>query len=64
MDGWVRNLADGSVSAAAVGPAEAVEALIAACREGPPLARVVEIISEDMTAAERENLIGGGFLIR
>lgn len=41
--GWVRNLSDGSVEAWARGSREAVDALVAWCREGPPLARVDEV---------------------
>ena len=48
LSGWVRNLADGNVEAVFSGPAEAVDAMLAACREGPRLARVekVEIVGE------------------
>ena len=38
--GWVRNRADGSVEAQFEGPADAVEAMVARCRDGPPTARV------------------------
>lgn len=38
--GWVRNCRDGSVEAVFEGPPEAVEALVAWCRRGPPSARV------------------------
>jgi acylphosphatase len=38
--GWVRNRHDGSVEAVFVGEAAAVEAMIEACRQGPPAARV------------------------
>jgi len=45
--GWVKNLPDGDVAAMAQGPGEAVEALIAWCRKGPPAAQVVEVIVQD-----------------
>jgi acylphosphatase len=41
--GWVRNRADGSVEALFAGPAAVVEEMIAACRQGPPAARVDRI---------------------
>jgi len=43
LDGWVRNRANGSVELLAAGPAGAVEALIEACRRGPPAARVASV---------------------
>ena len=45
--GWVRNRSDGSVELAAYGDEAAVEALIAACRTGPPAARVERIEVEE-----------------
>ena len=40
LAGFVRNLRDGRVEAEVSGPADKVEALIAACRRGPPGSRV------------------------
>lgn len=43
VTGWVRNRRDGSVEALFMGAEAAVDALVAACREGPELARVESI---------------------
>ena len=40
LGGWVRNLRDGAVEAVFAGPEAAVTAMVAACRKGPPGARV------------------------
>jgi acylphosphatase len=40
LRGWVRNRGDGSVEALFAGPQATVEAMIEACRSGPPSARV------------------------
>lgn len=60
LQGWVRNRSDGSVELAAEGPADALEALIGAVREGPDGAWVSEVIvrREPPTGAS------GGFSIR
>ncbi len=43
VGGWVRNLADGSVEVVAQGARNAVDAFVAACRTGPPSARVTGV---------------------
>ena len=40
LDGWVRNLTDGTVEAMLSGPETSVTTCLEACRQGPPLARV------------------------
>jgi acylphosphatase len=46
--GWVRNNPDGSVEAAFEGEPEAVEAMVAFCREGPRGAEVEQVeVSEE-----------------
>jgi acylphosphatase len=41
--GWVKNCVNGNVEAVAEGPAAVIDALIAWCWEGPPLARVDDV---------------------
>lgn len=57
LEGWVRNRADGSVEALLAGEEAAVQAVLSACRRGPPLARVERI--EESFADPPE---GPGFL--
>jgi acylphosphatase len=47
VTGWIRNRGDGSVEAMAFGPANAVDAFIAKCREGPPAAVVERLDVEE-----------------
>jgi acylphosphatase len=44
LRGWVRNRSDGSVEALLIGTDTAVADMIAACRRGPPAARVGAVI--------------------
>lgn len=44
--GWVRNRKDGSVEAVFAGSPEAIDVMIAECRNGPPLAKVDTIARE------------------
>ena len=57
--GWVRNRPDGTVEAVFEGDAEAVESMVAFCREGPRGA-VVDRVSVEDEAPERL----GGFDVR
>jgi protein-L-isoaspartate(D-aspartate) O-methyltransferase len=58
LRGWVRNESDGSVSVRAQGASEAVDALLAWCRVGPPAAHVDRVEVQD--AAADETLHGFG----
>jgi acylphosphatase len=52
LQGWVRNRRDGSVEALFVGPLDVVDAMVAACREGPRGAHVDAIDQRDGTPGE------------
>ena len=56
LAGWVRNRRDGTVELVAEGPAEQVDALIAWCHDGPPMARVDRV---EHTRTEPIGLTGG-----
>jgi acylphosphatase len=47
LKGWVRNLSTGQVEALFAGPVMRIEEMIDACRQGPPLAKVIGIESFD-----------------
>ena len=59
LNGFVRNLPDGSVEVVAAGENEAVEALLTWCHHGPPHARVERVELRDAVPAEN----GDGFRI-
>jgi len=48
LAGWVRNRRDGTVEAVFSGAPSAVEAMIEACRQGPPRAEVTSIRTESV----------------
>ncbi len=48
VSGWVRNRPDGSVEVHASGEPEAVDALIAELRQGPPMAEVSDIAIDEI----------------
>ena len=50
VEGWVRNRRDGAVEAVFSGPEEAVTAMLAALRRGPPGAHVAAIDQREGTA--------------
>jgi len=57
--GWVRNRQDGSVEALALGPADAVQALINWARRGPPAAQVQRVDVREADAALLAGLPAG-----
>lgn len=59
LDGWVRNRHDGAVEALLHGRGAAVDKMIAACRIGPPSARVEAVAESDAAPPER-----AGFNVR
>jgi acylphosphatase len=50
LEGWVRNRRDGTVEAVFAGPPQAVEAMLADCRRGPPVAQVETVHDKPGTA--------------
>ena len=52
--GWVRNGEEGEVLVHAEGPGPAVESLLAFLGEGPPAARVAEVVSESVKVEGHE----------
>lgn len=59
VTGWVRNEADGAVTAMLVGPEALVAILLRKLHVGPPGAKIVEVIVEQTDAGPA----GGGFHI-
>jgi acylphosphatase len=60
LNGWVRNLPDGSVEALFEGEREVVEQALVWCRQGPPRAAVDDLVIEWLDGAAE----GKGFVIR
>jgi len=54
LSGWVRNCFDGSVEALFSGPADAVQSMVEACRQGPPSAHVSAVHAEPAPAPVRD----------
>lgn len=52
LAGWVRNEADGSVTALIVGPGASVAQLVERLWEGPPAAEVRDVVTEETEIAE------------
>jgi acylphosphatase len=49
LEGWVRNRRDGSVEALFAGSVDDIAAVVEACRQGPPGARVEAIDQREAT---------------
>ncbi len=58
LKGWVRNRRDGAVEALFAGSADAVEAVLAACKDGPPSADVDGIERFEVSPEEAAGLVG------
>jgi acylphosphatase len=59
VEGWVRNIRDGSVEALFAGPEDVVADMIALCRRGPSLARV-DVVQDESANADALNLRRAG----
>jgi acylphosphatase len=55
LAGWVRNRRDGSVEILAIGAAQALESLVAACARGPAAASVTAV---ERASAEDDGSLG------
>jgi acylphosphatase len=49
LNGWVRNLPDGRVEALFSGPSDAVMAMVEWAKQGPPMAKVVQVEEKEET---------------
>lgn len=61
LAGWVRNRRDGTVEAVGEGSAEALQAFVAWCQRGPPMARVDHVEQHE---EEPAGLPAGAFDVR
>jgi acylphosphatase len=50
LEGWVRNVRNGSVEALFAGPADVVAGMVERCRRGPSSARVESVTEHDVGA--------------
>jgi acylphosphatase len=62
LEGWVRNRRDGTVEALFAGSADEVAAMLEACRQGPPGARV-EAVDQQKALPEHTALCRSGDFI-
>ena len=52
IKGWVRNLPDNNVEITATATEETLQKFIKWCKQGPPKARVDEVVVEDLSPQE------------
>ena len=52
IKGWIKNLPDNNVEIRATSTEELLQKFIAWCKQGPPRARVEEVIVEDLVLQE------------
>ncbi len=52
LAGWVRNRRDGAVEAVLLGEDDDVDAVVAACRDGPGPAEVIDVVVSDYVGPE------------
>ena len=52
VKGWVRNLPDNNVEITATAPEETLQKFINWCKQGPPRARVEDVIVEELDLQE------------
>jgi acylphosphatase len=62
LSGWVRNRSDGSVEALFAGPKPTVAAMVEACWQGPPSARVSKVTVRPTDLPERSGFHALGTL--
>ncbi|HUG83403.1 MAG TPA: acylphosphatase, partial [Euzebya sp.] len=55
VTGWVQNMPDGAVVAELQGPPEAVRAVESFCHQGPPGARVANLVAVDIDVIDGES---------
>jgi acylphosphatase len=64
LTGWVRNTDDGGVMLEAQGPADRLDALVAWCWQGPPAARVDDVVVTWLELEAEGPGLPRGFVVR
>jgi acylphosphatase len=63
LEGWVRNRSDGTVEALFAGPSDEVAAMLDACRQGPPGARVEAVEHQKVLPDQAALCRPGDFIV-